>query len=118
MIKSDRIWLGLLILQAPKRRVGVKYGCTTKGKYVKILPFPQLSKEASDTDTDTFKEFPTSLMSVGRTADDGNVSIFNKKDVKEYKEKDVISTCRGTPILIGRRDERGRYRIPLMKTPG
>ena len=116
MIKSDRIWLGLLILRAPKRRVGVKNGGTTKGKYVKSLPFPQLSKEASDTDT--FKEFPTLLMSVGRTADDSNVSIFNKKDVKEYKEKDVVSTFRGTPILIGRRDERGRYRIPLMKTPG
>ena len=45
-----------------------------------------------------------SLMSVGKTADDGNVSIFTKKDVKLYKEEDVLITCRGKPILIGIRD--------------
>ena len=43
-------------------------------------------------------------MSVGKTADDGNVSIFIKEDVKVYKEDDVPITCRGKPILIGKRD--------------
>ena len=35
-----------------------------------------------------------------------------------YKEADVLITCKGKPILIGKRDERGRYRTPLMQTQG
>ena len=55
-------------------------------------------------------------MSVGKTADNGNVSIFTKKYMKVYKEEDVLITCRDKPILVGRIYERGRYRILLMQT--
>ena len=55
-------------------------------------------------------------MSVEKTSDDCNVSIFTDEKVQVYKEADVLITCRGKPILIGKRDERGRYRIPLMQT--
>ena len=80
------------------------------------LPFPQFSKKAAEADT--FEEFPTSLISVGKTANDVNVSIFTKEDVKVYKEEDVLITCKGKPVLIGRRDERRPYHIPLLKTRG
>ena len=49
-------------------------------------------------EADTFEEFKTSLLSVGKTADDGNVSIFTE--------------------IVGRRDERGRYWIPLVQQKG
>ena len=49
------------------------------------------------------------------TADDGNVSILTKDGVTVYKEEDVLITCKRNPILIGKRDERGRYWIPLTK---
>ena len=91
-------------------------GGTSIGEHVIKLPFPQLCQKAAKVDT--FEEFPTSLMSVGKTADDGNVSIFTKEDVKVYKEDDVLVACKGKPIFIGRRDERGRYRIPLQQTRG
>ena len=55
-------------------------------------------------------------MSVGNTSDDGNVSISIDEKVQVYKKADVLITCRGKPILIGKRDKRGRYRIPLMQT--
>ena len=55
-------------------------------------------------------------MSVGKTSDDGNVSIFTDEKLQVYKEADVLITCIGKPILIGKRDERGRYRIPLIQT--
>ena len=54
-------------------------------------------------------------MSVGKTADDGNVSIFTRNGVTVYKEEYVIITCQRKPILIGNRDECGRYRIWLNK---
>ncbi len=61
-------------------------------------------------------------MSVGKTADNGNTSIFTREGVsvdKEedvlYKEEDILITCKGEAILIGKRDEHGRYRIPLVK---
>ena len=58
------------------------------------------------------------MMSVGKNSDDGNASIYTDEKVQVYKEADVLITCRGKPILIGKRDERGRYHIPLMKTQG
>ena len=58
------------------------------------------------------------MVSVGKTADDGNVYVLTERDVKVYKEADVLITCKGKPILLGRRDERGRYRIPLIRKKG
>jgi hypothetical protein len=67
---------------------------------------------------DTFQDFPTLLMSVGKTADDGTVSVFTKKGVKVFKEEDMLITCKGEPILIGVRDSHGGYRIPLIQQRG
>ncbi len=50
-------------------------------------------------------------MSVGKTADDGTVSVFTKKGVDVFKEEDVLITCKGEPI-------HGRYRIPLVPQRG
>ena len=66
---------------------------------------------------DTFissEVFPILIKDDGKSSDDGNVSILNHEKVQVYKEADVLITCRGKPILIGKRDERGRYRITLM----
>jgi len=114
--EGDRKQLGLPILRKSAKKVGVANGGTSKGTFVTALPFPQLSTTAAEADT--FDDFPTSLMSVGKTADDGNVSIFTKDGVSVYKEEDVLITCKGEAILIGKRDERGRYRIPLEQTRG
>ena len=111
--EKDRARLGMPILRQSKRRVGVANGGAIKGKFVTRLSFPQLSKKAAEADT--FDEFKTSLMSVGKTSDDGNVSVFTKEAVKIYKEEDVLITCKGEPILIVKRDERGRYHIPLVQ---
>jgi hypothetical protein len=67
---------------------------------------------------DTFQDFPTSLMSVGKTADYGTVSVFTKEGVNVFKEEDVIITCKGEPILIRVRDSHGQYQKPLMKQRG
>ena len=55
---------------------------------------------AKAAEADTFDEFKTSLMSVGKTADDGKISVFTKDDVKVYKEQDILITCKGAPILM------------------
>jgi hypothetical protein len=64
---------------------------------------------------DTFQDFPTSLRSVGKTADDDIVSVFTKEGVILFKEEDALITCKGKPILIGVRDSHGQYQIPLMQ---
>ena len=114
--EEERIKLKLQILIPPHKRVAVANGGTSEGKYVTRLPFPQLSTISAVADT--FEEFLSYLMSVGKTSDDGNVSIFTHEKVQVYKEADVLITCRGKPIIIGKRDERGCYRIPLMQTRG
>jgi len=114
--EKDRRKVGLPILRISTKKVGVANGDTCNGKYVTELPFPQLSKKAAEADT--FNDFPTSLMSVGKTADNGNISIYTKEGVSVYKEEDVLITCKGEAILIGKRDERGRYRIPLVQNQG
>ena len=35
-----------------------------------------------------------------------------------YKEEDVLITCQRKPILIGKQDEYGQYRIPLTQSCG
>ena len=57
-------------------------------------------------------------MSVGKTSDDGNVSVFTKEAVKVYKETDILITCKGEPILVGKLDERGSYLITLVQHRG
>ena len=57
-------------------------------------------------------------MSVGKTADNGNVSIFTKEGVTIYKEEDVLITSQRKPILVSKRDERGWYRIPSTQAQG
>jgi hypothetical protein len=114
--EKDQRKAGLPILRPSTRKVGVANGGTSTAKYVTQLPFQQLSAQAMQADT--FQDFPTSLMSVGKTADDGTVSVFTKEGVNVFKEEDVLITCKGEPILIGVRDSHGRYRIPLMQQRG
>jgi hypothetical protein len=89
-------------------------GGVSQAKFVTQLLFKDLS--AQETQADTFQDFPSSLMSMlGKTANDGMISIFTKDVVTVHKEMDVLITCKGEPILIGVRDERGHYRIPLIQ---
>jgi hypothetical protein len=53
-------------------------------------------------------------VSTGKTTDDGNMLIFTKEDVKIFKKTDILIICKGEPILIGKRDKRGRYIIPVV----
>jgi hypothetical protein len=103
--KKDQRKAGLPILRPSTRKVGVASGGTSNVKYVTQLPFRQLS--AQSRQADTFQDFPNSLMSVGKTADKGTVSVFTKDGVNVFKEEDVLITCKGKPILIGVRDGHG-----------
>ena len=98
-------------MRVSAKKVGVFNGSACNGKYVSTLPSPKLSNR--EAEVDTFEEFPTSLISVGKTADYGNVSIFTKEGVPVYKEEYVLITCQRKPIIIGKMDEHGRYHIPL-----
>ena len=104
------------ILRKLTKQVGVVDAGTFQGKWETKLPLSQLSKRA--TNADSFEKIPTSLMSLGKTNDDDNVSIFTKDGVTIHKELDVPITCKGAPILTGVRDERGRYQIPLVQRRG
>jgi len=57
-------------------------------------------------------------MSVGKTADDGTISIFTKDGVTVHEKKDVLITCKRQPLFIGVQDNYGRYSIPLVQCQG
>ena len=82
--EANRIKAKLPILQKSTKHIGVANGGTSTGKYVTKPPFQQLSTKAAKADT--FKEFPTLLMSVDKTCDDGNLSMFNRDGVTVHKE--------------------------------
>jgi hypothetical protein len=67
---------------------------------------------------DAIQDVPTSLMSVGKTADGGTVSVIMKEGVNVFKEEGVLITCKGEPILIGIRNNQGQYQKPLMQQQG
>ncbi len=78
-------------------------GGVSQEKIVTQLPFKDLSAKAKQADT--FQDFPSSLMSIGETANNGTISIFTKNGVTVHKETDILITCKGKPILIGVHDE-------------
>jgi hypothetical protein len=82
-------------------------GGVSQAKFVTQLPLKDLSAKAKQADT--FQDFPSSLMNIGKTAIDGTISIFTKNGVKVHKETDVLIACKGELILIGVHDEQGRY---------
>ena len=94
MSEANRKKVALPILRKSMRQVGVanEGPSTSKGRHLTQLTFRQLSSEAAEADT--FDEFKTSLMSVGKTADDGNDSIFTVEDLTVFKEKDILITCK------------------------
>jgi hypothetical protein len=57
-------------------------------------------------------------MRVGKTANDGMISIFTKEGVTMHKEQDILNTCKGKPILIGVHNNHGGYRIPVVQQRG
>jgi hypothetical protein len=114
--KTDWVQAQLPILQKASKRVAVANGETCKAKFVTHPPFHTLSTSAKQAET--FTEFPHSLMSVGKTANNSMISIFTKEGVKVHKEQDILITCKGKPILIGVRNDHGRYRIPLVQQHG
>ena len=94
--KADRKEARLPILQASTKRVRVANGNTSSAKHVTNLPFPQPLAKA--TQADTFEQFPTSLMSVGKTSDDGKILVSTKNGVTVHKEENVLITCKGQPL--------------------
>ena len=89
------------------KKVNVANGETCKAKFTTQLPFQTMSTSARTANT--FTEFRHSLMSVVKTADNGTISIFTKSGVTVHKEQDVLIRMKGKPILIGVRDDQGRY---------
>ncbi len=87
--KKDRRKVGLPIIQKSTRQVGVANGGVSQAKFVTQLPFKDLSAKAKQADT--FQDFLSSLMSVGKTANDGTISIFTKNGVTVHKETYVLS---------------------------
>ncbi len=107
---------GLPILRPSTQQVGVTNRGTSNAKYVTQLLFQNLS--AQSRQADTFQDFPTSLMSMGKTSDDSMVLVFTKESGNIFWEEDVLITCKGEPILIGNQDNQGQYQIPLMQQQG
>ena len=114
--EKDQERARLPALRRSTKWVGVANGGESTGKYRTRLPIKKLSPVAAEADS--FQDFPTSLLSVGKVAEDGNVSVFDKNGVAVYTERDVLITVKGEPIMIGKRDDRGRYHIPLMQQRG
>jgi hypothetical protein len=114
--EQDQCKAGLPILRPSTQQVGVANGGTSKEKYVTQLPFCKLSAQLMQADT--FQNFPTPLMSVGRTSNNGMVPVFTKEGVNVFKEEDALITCKGEPILISIQYNQGQYQIPLMHQRG
>jgi hypothetical protein len=81
--EHDQCKAGLLILRSSTWQVRVVNGGTSNAKYVTQLPFQKLSARLRQADT--FQDFPTSLMSVGKTSDDDTVSVFTKEGINVFK---------------------------------
>jgi hypothetical protein len=89
----------LSVLRPSTWRVGVANVGTSTAKYLTQLPFYNLSAHLRQADT--FQDFLTSLMSVGKTSDNCTVSVFMKESINIFREEDVLITCKGESVHIG-----------------
>eukprot|EP00984_Skeletonema_dohrnii_P011431 scaffold4568_cov78-Skeletonema_dohrnii-CCMP3373.AAC.1 len=106
----------LPILRLSTKMVTVANGQPEKGEYRTRLPIPNVPPEVAEADT--FKNFQNTLISVGQMANAGCISIFHRKGVDVYKEEDILITVKGKPVMMGIRDEHGRFKIPLVPAKG
>ena len=74
--KKGCITAGLPILRPSTCMVGVANGGTSQAKHVTQLPFHKLSARARQVDS--FQDFPTLLMSMGKASNNNTVSVFTK----------------------------------------
>ncbi len=96
--KKDCVKAGLPILRPSTCMVGVANGGTSQAEHVTRLPFHKVSAWARQADT--FQDFLTSLMSMGKTSNDGTISVFTKTGITVFKEEDVLITCKGKPSSL------------------
>ena len=67
-------------------------------------------------EADTFDKFKTSLISFGKTADGGNVSVFTSEDLKVFKENIYYHNMqRGANINMKSRQACEVYNPPCTK---
>ena len=93
--KDEQKQAQLPVLSRSSKKVNVANGKTCKAKFTTQLPFQSLSTSAWAADTLT--EFLHSSMSVGKTANNGTISIFTKSGVTVHKGQDVLIQMKGNP---------------------
>ena len=101
--EADSAKEGRPILRHSSRKVNTTNSWCSQGKYVEELSIRELSDKAAEVGT--FDSFPQSLISVGKTNDNGHVSIFTKTGFTVHKEEDVLIACKGVPLMIRKQDE-------------
>ena len=109
----DRATLNMPILRPSTKRVAVANGKVEHGVHRTVLPLPD-SIPSEIRQGDSFNSFTNTLLSVGRMANAGYTSIFTKHGVQVIKDEDVLIRLQGKPVMIGIRDENGRFKIPLV----
>ena len=114
--ENDRQKLQLPIKGDSSKQVSVANGHVEQGKHETELPLEGLSPTAKAADS--FESFHTTLISGSKVVDDGNTVILDQQGVKVYTDEDVLILVRGKPIMIGTRDSRGRFKVPLVQHRG
>ena len=109
--EGDRKLLGMPALRPSTKRVAVADGTVCRGKFETRLPIDGISDSAATADT--FDNFKSTLISVGELANDGTVSVFTEDGVSVHKKEEVLILVKGKPILVGYRNSRGQYKVPL-----
>jgi hypothetical protein len=111
---ADRQAAGLPILRPSSKQVAVANGQLSMAKHESRLSLTVFSPMPRKRTCSTISH--KSLMSAGKVSDNGTISIFTRDGVTVHREEDVLVTCKGAPLLIGVRDEHGRYRVPSSET--
>ena len=110
--EKDRQKLQLPITGDSDKRVSVANGHVEQGKHETELPLEGLSPTAKTADS--FESFHTTLISGSKVVDDGNTAILDQQGVRVFADKDVLILVQGKPIMIGTRDNMGRFKVPLV----
>lgn len=94
------------------KKVFVTNGSAEQGKYATKLPLEGLSLQARAVYS--FELIRTTLISSSKVVDNGDIAILDRQVVKVYKDEDMLILVKGNPVMLGKQDSHGRFKIPLV----
>lgn len=62
--------------------------------------------------------FYITLIGISKVVDNENTAIIDRQGVMVYKDEDILILVKDKPVMVGKRENHGWFKIPLVQYRG